>query len=660
MSAVTRLLVANRGEIACRIIRTARAMGISTVAVHSEPDADALHVAAADVAAPLGGAAPAESYLDVEAVLAAARRTGADSVHPGYGFLAESAQFARTCAEAGLTFVGPSPEVVAASGDKLAAKAAARAAGVPVLDTYPADAVPPEAYPVLLKAAAGGGGKGMRAVDTAAELSDALASARREAEAAFGDDTVFVERLVRRPRHVEVQILGDVHGNLVHLGERDCSVQRRFQKVIEESPSPAVNGQLRVGLCQAALTVGRALAYTNAGTVEFILDDNGSFYFLEVNARLQVEHPVTELAWAVRGRRPLDLVREQIRVARGEPLGFEQQDVIPRGHAIEARLYAEDPAAGFLPSAGIVAVFDPAVRPGVRFDTGVRAGSVVGVEYDPLLAKVIAHAEERGEATALLSAALERTRVQGVAHNRDLLVAVLRSPAFLAGDVTTGFLDQHFSGWSPGASPERNWWHPAAAALAGALRRRASAHIHRGVPSGWRNNWSQPQRVAYQLGEARVDIGYRRLRDGTWSVSVDGEERAARIHGLTGQELDLEVGAVRHRLAVVDRDGRVYVDSALGATALADVPRFPVPRADDVPGSLRAPMPGTVLSIPVERGARVSAGDTLLVLEAMKMEHPVTAPRAGTVEELLVGPGALVAAGDVLVVLTPGQDASDT
>ncbi|HEX6676926.1 MAG TPA: biotin carboxylase N-terminal domain-containing protein, partial [Actinomycetes bacterium] len=475
---IAKLLVANRGEIASRVLRTCRAMGVATVAVFSDPDADAPFVAEADEAVALGGATPAESYLRGEAIIEAAERTGADAVHPGYGFLAENADFARACRKHGLTFVGPPPEAIAAMGDKLEAKRLAAAVGVPVLpglevtdlDEAGLRAVAEEVgWPVLVKAALGGGGVGMRLVREPGELAEAVAAARRQAGAAFGGDAVFLERYVERPRHVEVQILGDLEGRVVQLFERECSIQRRHQKLVEECPSPVVDAELRERLAAAAVAVGQAIGYVGAGTVEFLLTPEGEFWFLEVNTRIQVEHPVTE---AVTG---LDLVRLQLLVADGEPLPAEARRPTITGHAIEARLYAEDPRRDFLPAAGRLHRFRVEPRPGLRIDAGVRDGSVVGVHYDPLLAKVVAHAPTRAEAAGLLAAALATARIHGLVTNRDLLVRVLRHAAFLAGETDTHFLERHGVSelGAPLAGAEAERVSAAAAALAAQAARRA-------------------------------------------------------------------------------------------------------------------------------------------------------------------------------------------
>ncbi len=629
---IRRLLVANRGEIARRIQRTAHAMGIDTIAVYADGDAMAPFVREATVAVALRGTTAAETYLDVDKVLAAAQRAGADAVHPGYGFLSENAGFAQAVIDAGMTWVGPSPKAIAAMGDKLEAKKLLAAAGVPTLDA------PPGVFPVLVKAAMGGGGKGMRVVHSAAELEEAQAGARREALAAFGDDTVFLERYLTGARHVEVQILGDSHGNLVHLGERECSIQRRHQKVIEEAPSPAVDASLRAELGEAALKAARAIGYENAGTVEFLLDGR-EFYFLEVNTRLQVEHPVTEMVTG------LDLVREQLLVAQGAPLAFTQEDVTLTGHAVEARLYAEDPANDFLPVTGTVLTWEPA--PGARYDSGIESGSVIGVEFDPMLAKVVTHAPTRTEASLALALALERTAVQGTVTNRDFLVGVLRHEAFLAGDTTTDFIERI----DPPRAKEvyvAQLEHCAVlAALTAAAWRRAASPTGR-FPAGWRNGFLPPESFRYRHGEHEIAVSYRARRDGTFEVTAGENAWDATVLAVTPDGIEAEIDGVRHRTPVRSAGDRWWV----GEVELSLVPRFPVKEKEVVEGGLVAPLPGGVISVSVAAGDAVTAGQLLVVVEAMKMEHRITAPADGTVDEVRVTVGQQVAAGDLLVVLS--------
>ena len=652
-----RVLVANRGEIACRVLRTCRELGLGTVAVYSDADRAAPHVALADVAVRLGPAPAADSYLSIPAILDAARATGADAIHPGYGFLSENADFARAVVEAGLVFVGPSPLVIQLLGSKQEAKRRAVAAGVPVVPGYNGDdqataTLEREArqlgFPLLVKASAGGGGKGMRIVRRADELSYALDAARREAAGAFGDDTLLLERYVERPRHVEIQILGDHHGNLIHLWERECSIQRRHQKVIEEAPSPALGPELRQQMGAAGVAVGRAVGYTSAGTVEFILGPDGAFYFLEVNTRLQVEHPVTELTCG------LDLVREQLRIARGEPLGYGEAPS-QRGHAIEVRLYAEDPAAGYLPTTGTLAAFELPTAPGLRVDAGVVTGSEIGIHYDPMLAKIIAHAPARADAAALLAWALERAVIAGVVTNRELLARVLRHPAFLAGELDTHFLDRHGELATAPTEPAVI----ARAALAATLwqherDRRAPRPLPQ-VEPGWRNVWVADQHAGWRCGEVAADVAYRHLGGGRFDVRApDGSHRVELI-AADDRQVAWQVGGLAWQARVVEVAGGVHVAGAGWAVTLAAVARFPEQRAAVVAGSLVAPMPGKVVKLLVAVGDAVAAGAPLMILEAMKMELPVKAGVAGTVASLAVAAGEQVAADQLLAVVTPTE-----
>ena len=612
---ITRLLVANRGEIATRVLRAARAMGVATVAVFSDPDRNAPFVTEADESVPLGDSG---SYLRADAILDAARRTGADAVHPGYGFLSERASFAEAVLAAGLRWVGPPPKVLAALGDKLEARRVAAGAGVPVLPALPvpgpggtglaAAAAAQVGFPLLVKAAHGGGGIGMRVVRDPDDLADAVAAARRQAGAAFGNDEVFLERWLEGPRHVEVQLLADTTGRMVQLFERECSIQRRHQKLVEEAPSPAVDPQLRRRLGEAALAVAGAVGYVGAGTVEFLLEPSGeAFWFLEVNARIQVEHPVTE---AVTG---LDLVRLQLLIAACEPLPLaELSQVGVRGHAIEARLYAEDPAAGFLPQTGVLhrfrvgAVGDTG-EPDVRVDAGVADGSVVGVHYDPLLAKVVAHAPTRPEAARMLASALAGAQLHGVLTNRDLLVGILRSESFLAGDTDTGFLDHHppaeLTAAGSAAGPLTIRLHAAAAALAAQAARRAATTVYPAVPSGWRNNPSQLQRVALDIvpGQAAVLVGYRFDRAGALAaLEVDGDPLPGpRLWRCTPNLVDLEVEGVRRRFEVHRVGDTAYVDSPLGHSELREHPQDPATSPEGPPkGPPEEPPTGLPTGLP--------------------------------------------------------------
>jgi acetyl/propionyl-CoA carboxylase alpha subunit len=664
-STIGTLLIANRGEIAARIIRTAHALGIATVAVYSDPDAEAPYVKMADQAVRLPGAAPADTYLRGDLIIAAAAATGAGAVHPGYGFLSENAAFARACADAGLIFVGPSPVTIQAMGDKVAAKATMAAAGVPVLPSVTVDydggpldtAASTVGFPLLVKAAFGGGGRGMRLVSDPAQLADAVGAARREAAAAFGDGTVFLERYVPDPRHVEVQILGDAHGDVVHLFERECSIQRRYQKIVEESPSPAVDGELRAALTKAAVTAGREVGYTGAGTVEFVLDRDGSFYFLEMNTRLQVEHPVTE---EVTG---LDLVELQLRVAEGEPLPPEVREAAITGHAIEVRLYAEDVPAGFLPVTGTLHRFAIPAGPGLRVDTGFGDGSAVSPHYDAMLAKVIAHGRTRADAARRLARALQTAEIHGLTTNRDLLVAILREQEFLAGATDTGYLTRHApaalasasasAGAGAGTGTARaTAQHALVAALARQMVNRAAAPVLGTLPSGWRNVVSAPQRVSYTAAGEQYDVAYRVLGDTVQASVNDVPLGTAKVIGKASPDrVDLEIDGIRRVYRVHRVGSGTYVDASDGSSALTEVPRFGDPEKLAPAGSLLAPMPGLVRRVLVEVGAVVTAGQPLLVLEAMKMEQTVAAPAAGVVAELRAKAGEQVAAGQVLAVV---------
>ncbi|MFC0503922.1 biotin carboxylase N-terminal domain-containing protein [Micromonospora costi] len=657
---INRLLVANRGEIARRIIATCRALGVETVAVHSDADAGAPFVAEADRAVHLPGNAPAETYLRIEAILDAARRSGADAVHPGYGFLAENAEFAAAVTDAGLTWVGPPAKAIAAMGDKIAAKALLADAGVPMLPTWTeADQVTD--FPVLVKAAAGGGGRGMRVVRDAAGLPEAVASASREAAAAFGDGTVFVERYVERGRHVEVQIFGDAHGTVAALGVRDCSIQRRHQKIVEEAPG-VLPVAVRERLNEAAVAAGRAVEYVGAGTVEFLLAPDGAIYFLEMNTRLQVEHPVTELCTG------LDLVRLQLLVAEGEPLPAEAVAPQASGHTIEVRLCAEEPAEGFRPATGTLHRFAvPGVdrefgtlgRAGLRLDSGVVDGSVVGVHYDSMLAKLVAWAPTRAEAARTLAGALARAELHGVATNRDLLVRVLRSPTFAAAEADTGFLDRHPEVFAPLVPAERLPLFALAAALAGAAARRVSAPVLAGLPSGWRNVPAFPQVTRFSGPAGEVEVRYRLDRTGglaECATDPAGEADVSLVEAAPARVV-LDVAGVRESFRVHRVGPAVFVDGPDGSVTLAELPRFPDPTAELAAGSLVAPLPGTVTRVHVEPGQRVAAGELLLTLEAMKLEHPVLAPIDGVVAELPVPAGAQVETNAVLAVVNPLEDA---
>ncbi len=661
MISMKMMLVANRGEIARRIFRTCREMGIATAAVYSDADADALHVSEADVAVRLPGVTPAETYLDPDLLVAAALAVGADAVHPGYGFLSENAAFARACTDKGLTFVGPPAEAIAAMGSKLTAKAMMADAGVPTLPWVDVSDLEEDelrkvaediGYPLLVKASSGGGGRGMRQVLDGHGLVDAVTAAKREAAAAFSDATVFLERLVVQPRHVEVQVLADSHGSVAALFERDCSIQRRYQKIIEESPSPAVDDALRERMGSAAVLAARAVGYVGAGTVEFVMDGDGHYYFLEMNTRLQVEHPVTELVTGI------DLVRQQLLVAMGEPLPAEVSEAVITGHAVEARLYAENPVQQFLPQTGTLETFDFDTLPGVRIDSGVDSGSSISQYYDPMVAKVISWAPSRTEAIRKLSTVLAGARIHGLVTNRDLLVRILRHPEFLAGDTDTGFLVRHPPAelGRPLANPDADRLHAVVASLALLAQKRANASVQQTIPAGWRNNPSQMQNVTFEVAEDQYRVDYV-LAHGAVLARVNNEDvPELLLRTLAPGRVTLEIAGVRTAFEVtLSGDAAasciVHVDSRLGYTRLIREPRFGAPSAADAGGSLTAPMPGSVVRVLVEVGEDVIAGQPLLVLEAMKMEHTVTSPYPGLVQEVAVHQGAAVRDGEVLVVL---------
>ncbi|HXL87765.1 MAG TPA: biotin carboxylase N-terminal domain-containing protein [Streptosporangiaceae bacterium] len=641
---ITNVLVANRGEIARRVFATARRMGLATTAVFSDPDANAPHVTEADAAVRLPGATPAQTYLNAGAIIAAARAAGADAVHPGYGFLAENAGFARAVTAAGLCWIGPPAEAIASMGSKIEARKLMNAAGVPVLPELDPDTVTQAELPVLIKASAGGGGRGMRIVRSLDELPAQLAAARREAAAAFGDPTVFCERYLGKGRHIEVQIMADRHGTIWVLGERECSIQRRHQKVIEEAPSPLVErtAGLRERLFEAARLAVAKIGYEGAGTVEFISQDGQDFYFLEMNTRLQVEHPVTEHTTG------LDLVRLQLQVADGCPLPAEPPPT--RGHSIEARLYAEDPARDWQPQSGILrrigfpgapASFAVLTEPGVRVDSGVTSGSSVSTHYDPMLAKVISYAGTRTEAAHMLATALTRAKIHGLVTNRDLLVQVLRDEAFLAGDTDTAFLDRSHPDTDDQAAPAA--LAAVAAALAEAAANRKAATVNAGLPAGWRNLPSQPQSKTYTTSDGNdIEVRYHSTH-----VEYEGVTPVA----VAPDHVVLDIGGVRRPFDIARYGDLVCVDSPLGSVQLTRRPRFADPAAQVPAGSLLAPMPGSVIRLGASPGDRVTKGQPILWLEAMKMEHVVLAPADGVLTELNVTTGQQIDTGAVLAVV---------
>jgi acetyl/propionyl-CoA carboxylase alpha subunit len=654
---IHRLLVANRGEIALRVMRTARALGIETVAVHSDPDADAPHVRFADRSVRLPGSASAETYLVTDAILAAAAASGADAIHPGYGFLSENPAFARAVTAAGLVWVGPTPQSIEAMALKVEAKRIAAAAGVPLVPGAELDAgsdaqavCDAVGYPLLIKASAGGGGKGMKVVTRPEDLAEALDSARREAGASFGDDTVFVERYLAGARHVEVQVFGDTHGEVVHLFERECSIQRRHQKVVEEAPSPGVTAGVRARLHEAAVSLARAIGYVGAGTVEFMVFGDGpgqEFFFLEMNTRLQVEHPVTELITG------LDLVAWQLAVAQGQALPLGQDAIAASGHAIEARLYAEDPARDHLPATGTL--HDIAWPAGLRVDSGVVSGSVISPFYDPMIAKVVAHGATRTEAALRLADGLQRSVLHGPVNNRSSLVAILRSDSFLAGDTTTAFLDDHPEVLAPEPSPDDVSRHLVAAAVT--VLQRAAGELD--APLGWRNVPGPPEfatlagsgafsTVLLDSGRVRIartqDAPYGRVFDlpaddlgpVRWCVSGPGV-------------VEVEIGGVAARCRVALHGSEVFVDDGVASTAWSAPPRFADHSLDAAGHGPSTPVPGTITAVLVAPGDVVAAGQTLVVLEAMKMEHRIAADIDATVADVHVAVGQSVDAHTVVV-----------
>ncbi|HEX4587494.1 MAG TPA: acetyl/propionyl/methylcrotonyl-CoA carboxylase subunit alpha [Mycobacterium sp.] len=652
------VLVANRGEIAVRVIRTLREMGIRSVAVFSDADAGARHVAEADVAVGIGPAPARQSYLSIDAVVAAAKRTGAQAVHPGYGFLSENAQFAAALQAAGIVFIGPPVMAIQTMGDKIAAKAAVSAFGVPVVpgvsrpgltDADLIAGAEEVGYPVLVKPSAGGGGKGMRVVHQASELPGALAGARREAASAFGDDTLFLERFVLNPRHIEVQVLADGYANVVHLGERECSLQRRHQKVIEEAPSPLLDPATRARIGAAACDTARSVDYTGAGTVEFIVsaDRPDEFFFMEMNTRLQVEHPVTEMVTGV------DLVELQVRIAAGEKLPIGQDDITMSGHAIEARVYAEDPARGFLPTGGDVLDLAEPEGPGVRVDSGLAPGMVIGSEYDPMLAKVIAHAGDRPAALRALDRALADTAVLGVTTNVEFLRFLLADPDVAAGRLDTGLLDRR----TPDYVPAQDGDDELIAAAAYKWLRGWPAPVGDlwEVPSGWRLGQRAPTTYRLHAGE-RTDHVYITGNPSAATARVEDGETRPLAASLDEDRLTVTLDGLRTEYLVAATDGQIWLSGA-GRTAMVEEVREAPVRPDDEhsgDAELTSPMPGSVVAVGAQDGQSVDAGAVVVTVEAMKMEHALTAPVEGVVE-LLVAVGDQVKVGQPLAKVTAGR-----
>ena len=634
-----KLLIANRGEIACRIIKTAHEMGIACVAVYTEADTYSPFVRMADQAIKLS-----DSYLNGNEIINAAKQTGAEAIHPGYGFLSENAKFARAVQKEGLIWVGPNSRVITSMGDKLKAKDIAEKAGVP---TLPMTTDPKKAnsigYPILIKAAAGGGGKGMRIVEDKKDLKEAIAGAQREAKTGFGDDRVFIERYVASSRHIEIQILGDSQGNVVHLGERECSIQRRHQKIIEESPSPRVNPEMRAAMGDAAIKLAKKLKYESAGTVEFLVDDKtGEFWFLEVNTRLQVEHPVTE---EVTGK---DLVYEQLRIARGEELGYSQDDITWTGSSIEARLYAEDPSNDFLPATGTLIAYESDINIEARWDTGIEQGSVVGTDFDPMLAKVITKGKTRVDAANKLALALESLHIGGVTTNRDFLVASLRSEDFLNGKTTSDFIEKTNPQRAVILDGESLENALSAASLWIQGQNRENAAILREIPTGWRNSRLPGQKITFNYLDQDIEITYRSNRDGSFTVN---NGTTAKIIEWTPSGIDIEVNNSRFFSKITRDSDSIVVHGPWGDALFKILPRFTLPGSEQQAGGLVAPMPGKVIDLKVKVGSKVKKGDTLVILEAMKMEHQVKASEDGKVTKVLIKKDDQLENGALLMVV---------
>ena len=632
------ILIANRGEIACRIMQTAQNMGIKCIAVYVDSDADAPFVKMADESVLLSS-----SYMDSDAIISAAKQTGAEAVHPGYGFLSENAAFARKVKNNNLIWIGPSAHVIKVMGDKLKAKELAEKSGVP---TLPMAADLKDAkdlgYPLLIKAAAGGGGKGMRIVTSPKNLKESVISAQREALSGFGDDRIFIERYVKKSRHIEIQILGDEHGNIVHLGERECSIQRRHQKIIEESPSPKVDPFLREQMGEAALKLAKKIKYCSAGTVEFLMDDNtGEFWFLEVNTRLQVEHPVTEEVTGI------DLVYEQIKIARGEELEFTQDDISWHGHSIEARLYAEDPGNNFLPEVGTLIAYDTEMAGDIRWDSGVEQGYQVGTDFDPMLSKVIAWAPNRIDAINKLARGLEKAHFGGVKTNRDFLISCLRNESFINGNTTTDFIEREKPNSEQVLSENQIFNASAAIALWIAMGNRASDEVTDFMPSNWTNGRMPYQRIKLTILKNEIEIKYQLKRGGLFEVMGTN----CKIHAVDESGIDVEVGSHRFFAQVTRANDQILINMPFGDLDAVIVPRFIEPGNEVPEGGLVAPMPGKVIEVRVKKGDKVKAGETLIIIEAMKMEHSIKATENGKVIKLMASLNQQVDNGATLLVL---------
>jgi len=660
MQHIEKILIANRGEIAARIVRTCREMGVGTVAVFSDADEQAPFVRAADEAIRLPGVQPPGTYLNQEAIIEAAQRSGAQAIHPGYGFLSENPSFARQCADNELVFIGPQPEAIEAMGNKQKAKALMAEYNVPVIPGYDGaqqddTTLKQEAnnigFPLLLKAAAGGGGKGMRIVRSDDQLDEALEGARREAKSSFGDATLLIEKYFDQARHVEFQILGDQHGHLIHFFERECSVQRRYQKIIEETPSTALDEQLRQRMAEAALSAAKALDYRNAGTVEFIVDDKGDFYFLEVNTRLQVEHPVTEMVTQ------FDLVRLQIEVAMGLPLSFAQEEVQQHGHAVEARLYAEDPHNDFQPSTGDVLLYQEAGYATIRYDSGIESGSRIEPYYDPMIAKVVAWGVSRPEAIQKLKHALQHTTLLGLANNRPLLINILNHQAFRDGIYDTRFFTQHPELLEQQTMPEEAIAECLTATVLWQWQQRDEQRtVLQNMPSGWRNNFYQYQQIQLVIGEDEYNVAYCLGGSQRFQFVIGEAEDDVLLIQRNGSGVSFERNGHRKTMHLASAGQYYYLHHPdWGSIDITETPRFPETDSEEVKGGYRAPVPGEVVKVHVANGTDVQEGDPLVVINSMKMENTITAEENGTIEEVFVTANEVVEADTLLVKVTTDE-----
>jgi len=636
------ILIANRGEIACRIIQTAHEMGVRCVAVYVDDDRESPYVKMADQSVRL----PDGGYLDGKEIIKAAKESRAEAIHPGYGFLSENASFARKVIKEGLIWIGPSANAISVMGDKLKAKELAEKAEVP---TLPMASSSKDAnkigYPLLIKAAAGGGGKGMRIVHKPKDLNEAIKSAQREAKSGFGDERIFIERYVEKSRHIEIQILGDNHGNIVHLGERECSIQRRHQKIIEESPSPRISEEVRNKMGDAAIKLAQKIKYQSAGTVEFLFDDKtDEFWFLEVNTRLQVEHPVTEEVTGI------DLVSEQLRIARGEELGYLQNDIDFIGHSIEARLYAEDPNNDFLPEVGKLIAFEPGHNDDTRWDSGVAEGSEIGTKFDPMLAKIISYAPTRNDAALKLARALESAHIGGIKTNRDFLIICLRSQEFLDGDTTSDFIDRVNPDRKIRLSPIEIEHVISISALWIQERNRLKANIASFMSSGWTNGRLPKQNITFIFDNEEYKVLYKYKRNIGYVFEWG---KIGIIHSADEYGIDAEFNGKRHYSRITIKDNNILVHMPYGDVNLEIKPRFVMPGSENIQGSLSAPMPGKVIALNVKKGSKVKAGDVLVILEAMKMEHSIKALEDGVVSKILISKNDQVENGAPLMIVDP-------